>query len=205
MNEEKNTVETADLENNAETEEIKPVKKTLIQELVEWVKLFAFWIVVFTIITKFIVHPIQIVGNSMYPTLIDQSRGFSSIISRNSEIERLDIVVVEAKDNPDDFWVKRVIGLPGETVECIDGVVYIDGKPLEEDFLDKDYVESEEEIYGYFTYDFDAVELDDDEYFVMGDNRTHSTDSRVVGPFEKDEIKSVHVLIFYPFEYFGVK
>lgn len=204
MSEENKDIEEIKQE-KIESEETASQKNNWQKELLEWVKLFAFWIVFFTIMTKFIVNPIQVDGDSMYPTLIDESRGFSSIISRHFEVDRFDIVVVEAKNNPEEHWVKRVIGLPGETIECFDNVIYIDGEELDESFLDQDYKESEEELYGYFTYDFGPVELGDDEYFVMGDNRTHSTDSRVVGAFTKDEITSVNVLIFYPFEQFGVK
>ena len=78
-------------------------------------------------------------------------------------------------------------------------------KELDQTFLDKDWVEQEKAIYGYFTEDFGPYTLKDDEYFLMGDNRTHSTDSRDVGTFNKEEITSVGIFVYYPFEEFGGK
>ena len=72
------------------------------------------------------------------------------------------------------------IGLPNETIECRDNVVYINGEALDEPYLDSDYVHDIENNQGYFTSDFEAIELGSDEYFVMGDNRVVSADSRVV-------------------------
>lgn len=180
-------------------------KFDLKKEVFDFVKLLVFWFLIFMVVTKFVVNPIQVIGNSMYPTLKDKERGFSSIISKNFEINRLDIVVVEAKDKSSDHWVKRVIGLPNETIECRDDVIYIDGVPLEQDFLDEEYISAEKAIYGKLTEDFGPITLKENEYFLMGDNRQHSTDSRVVGPFSKDEITSVGIFIYYPFDEFGAK
>lgn len=174
------------------------------KEVLEFAKLLVFWFFVFLIITKFLVNPIQVIGDSMYPTLVDKERGFSSVISKYFEIERFDIVVVQAKGNSD-HWVKRVIGMPNETIECRNDVIYINGVELEQDFLNEEWVESEIDIYGYFTYDFGPYTLKEDEYFLLGDNRTHSTDSRAVGTFSKDEITSVGIFAYYPFEEFGIK
>lgn len=180
-------------------------KVNLKKEVLDFIKLLVFWFVLFLVITKFLVNPIQVFGSSMYPTLVDQERGFSSVISKNFEINRFDIVVVEAKGNAEDHWVKRVIGLPHETIECRDDVIYINGEPIAQPFLDEGYVESETEIYGCFTNDFEPVELGENEYFLMGDNRPHSTDSRDVGAFSKDEITSVGIFIYFPFSEFGGK
>lgn len=173
------------------------------EECLSLIKMFGFWFVVFFLITRFLVNPIQVVGSSMYPTLVDQERGFSSVISKHFEIERFDIVVVEAAEH--DFWVKRVIGLPNDTVEYRNDVLYINNEAVSQDFLDEAYVANEVEKYGYFTENFGPVTLGSDEYFLMGDNRHHSTDSRVVGVFKQDQITSVGVMIYYPFNRIGVK
>lgn len=175
------------------------------KEVFDFVKLLVFWFLVFMVLTKFVVNPVQVIGSSMYPTLKDKERGFSSIISKNFEIHRLDIVVVDAKDNSGDHWVKRVIGLPYETIECRDDIIYINGEALSEDFLDEKYVNSEREIYGRLTDDFGPITLGENEYFLMGDNRQHSTDSRAVGPFNKDDITSVGIFVYFPFSEFGGK
>lgn len=175
------------------------------KEVFDFFKLLVFWFVVFFVVTKFIVNPIQVIGNSMYPTLKDRDRGFSSIVSTHFDLNRFDIVVVKSKDHSNDHWVKRIIGMPNETIECRDDVIYIDGKPLAQDFLDEEYVKSEVAIYGNLTEDFGPITLKENEYFLLGDNRHHSTDSREVGAFTADEITSVGVFIYYPFEEFGAK
>ena len=176
------------------------------KDVLDIAKMLIFWFVVLTIVTRFIFNPIQVVGPSMHPTLLDQSRGFSSIISKTlNSLDRYDIVVVESKDNPEEHWVKRVIGMPNDTIECYDDVVYINGEPIEEDYLDQEYVAEMREMYGYFTSDFGPITLDEDEYFLMGDNRIHSTDSRVVGPFTRDEFTSIGVFIYWPLSELGFK
>lgn len=175
------------------------------KEVLDFLKLLVFWFLIFLMITKFLVNPIQVIGNSMHPTLVDQERGFSSVISKHFDIERFDIVVVEAPGNSNDHWVKRVIGLPNETISYKDDVLYIDGKAVEQDFLDETYVESEKKTYGVFTSDFGPVTLGEDEYFLMGDNRNHSTDSRSVGAFSKEDITSVGIFVYFPFSEFGGK
>ena len=175
------------------------------KEVIDFIKLLVFWFLIFLVITKVFVSPIQVVGSSMYPTLVDKERGFSSVISKHFEIERFDIVVVEAKGNSREYWVKRVIGLPNETIEYKDDILYINGKVVEQDFLDENWVENEKNIYGNFTEDFGPYTLKSDEYFLMGDNRTHSTDSRDVGAFTKDEIASVGIFVYFPFDQFGGK
>lgn len=175
------------------------------KEVLDFLKLLVFWFLIFLVITKFFVNPIQVIGNSMHPTLVDQERGFSSVISKHFDIERFDIVVVEAPGNPNDHWVKRVIGLPNETISYKDEVLYINGNAVEQDFLDETYVASETEIYGEFTENFGPITLKEDEYFLMGDNRKHSTDSRRVGAFSKEDITSVGIFVYFPLSEFGGK
>ncbi len=162
-------------------------------------------VVVCLIVTHFIFMPVRVKGTSMYPTLYDQSIGFSNIIGRNiSGLQRFDIVIIHI-DEKDENLVKRVIGLPNETISYTKGVLYIDGRVVEEEFLDQNYVKQQLEFsyHDYFTDDF-TYTLSDDEYFCMGDNRLVSSDSRVYGPFSSDEIISKGVFIIYPFSKFGL-
>jgi len=173
-------------ENNVATE-IKDFFKTLVISI----------IIVF-FITTFLFKPIRINGDSMYPTLHDQSIGLAGVITKNLGIQRFDIVTVKLVEK-NETLIKRVIGLPNETIEFKNDVLYIDGKVVNEDFLDEEYVAT----YSQFTNDF-KITLNEDEYFLMGDNRPNSSDSRYYGPFSKDEISTSKVLIIFPFNRIGV-
>lgn len=119
----------------------------------------------------------NVIGESMSPTLKDGELGFALRTKLHlTEIKRFDIVVV---DNGYKMLVKRVIGLPGEKVEYRDNKLYINDNYLSEDFL----VDT-------MTEDF-SVTLGDNEYYVLGDNRQHSSDSRVYGPFSENKIIAI--------------
>lgn len=136
----------------------------------------------------FFLQPIQVKGESMYPTLISQEYGLSFKINAVIKtIDRFDIVVVKSEKTEGEKWVKRVIGLPNETIEYKNEVLYINGKEVKEAFLDTGYFTNKREELGYFTDDF-SVTLGEDEYFLLGDNRPYSHDSRDVGAFHKKDI-----------------
>lgn len=149
------------------------------------------------IVTLFIVllfanliyRPAVVKGNSMYPTLKNNERVLTSVLDRVlNEPQRFDIVVVKIKNN--DQWVKRVIGRPHETIEVKNNVLYINEQIVEQPFLDKNVV----------TKDFPKIHLKENEYFLMGDNREHSTDSRSLNvPITGNEIISRHVYVYFPF------
>lgn len=151
------------------------------------------------LLVNYVVCPIQIDGRSMDPTLHDQDFGFSSILSLKTKgLERYDVVIVKV-DN--EYWVKRVMAFPGETISCKDNVVYVDGQPLDEKFLDKEYVKQEIKEHGYFTKDFEEIKIMDNQVFLMGDNRAHSLDSRIVGAFNISDLKAKDVYVVWPFSH----
>lgn len=162
-------------------------KKKVIKEILT----YGLIIIAVILVKAFVVSPIRVNGDSMYNTLHDQD---IMILNETSywfnDIERFDIVVIKSHD---EYLIKRVIGLPGEKIECRDGQIYINGKKIK----DK-YAYSE-------TDDFDKVEINDNEYFVLGDNRDDSLDSRVFGVFKKKDIKGKATMTIYPFKRFGVK
>ena len=144
-------------------------------------------IVVVVFIRTFIITPVKVNGNSMYPTLDGNE---IMLLNKLGEIDRFDIVVVLLDEN-DHHLIKRVIGLPGETIKISNSKIYINGKKLEDDF-------------GYGrTYNVDAVTLGEDEYFVLGDNRVVSIDSRVFGKVSREEIKGTTNFVMYPFGKLG--
>ncbi|WP_071442462.1 signal peptidase I [Traorella massiliensis] len=154
---------------------------------------------VMLLIVNFVAYPIQIDGKSMDPTLHDKDFGFSSILSlKTQKLERFDVVIVKVDD---EYWVKRVMALPGETISCKDNHIYINGELIEEDFLDQEYVQQEIEEHGFFTKDFNEVKLNDNEVFLMGDNRVHSLDSRIVGPFDTSQLIAKDIYILWPFNH----
>lgn len=161
------------------------------------------FIIVF-ILTQFIVRGVIIDGLSMYPTLNDKEIGFSNIIGlKLDSIKRSDVVVIYLASR-ERFIVKRVIGMPGETVEARDGVIYINNEPLAETYLQTEYVKQWlNDNNGVFTADFGPIKVPDDSYFALGDNRQRSSDSRVYGSFKRDAIVSKDVFVIYPFSKFG--
>lgn len=136
------------------------------------------------------VTPTIISGNSMYPTLKDGEYCLSQKYYDYLEIERGNIVVV--KENENYYIVKRVIGLPGETIRCENGTIYINDLEL------NDYTDA-------YTEDFKSITLGENEYFIMGDNRQHSKDSRHIGAIKKDDIVSIHMFVLTSIEDFGLK
>ena len=151
-------------------------------------------IVLALLIKEYIFSPIKVNGSSIYPTLEDGDIMILNEIGYHlNGINRFDIVVVK-KDN--DRIIKRVIGLPGETVSYKDNKLYINGNEVKEDFTHD------------ITHNFDLSEIDvevipEDYYFVVGDNRGNSKDSRMIGLVSKSEIKGKTNLILYPFKKIG--
>lgn len=167
----------------------------VLYNIFDFLKTASLSFIVIIIIFVIILKPVRIVGESMLPTLADGERGISDSISVIlGNINRFDIVVVHGKMD-DDLWVKRVIGLPGETIEAKDNKVYIDGKELKQSFLKSNEGE-------FYTDDFGPVKIGKDEYFLMGDHRRKSLDSRnsQVGTFHLNEFVCKNLVIIYPFD-----
>ncbi len=145
-------------------------------------------------IKAFIVTPIKVNGKSMYPTL---DEGDVMILNKTayyfSEPERFDIVVISM---PDEYLIKRIIGLPGEHIEYIDNTLYVNGEAIEEDF---DHGETED--FDIETLGSDTVPLDS--YLVLGDNRVNSLDSRELGFIKKDQLVGRTSFIFLPLDRTG--
>lgn len=193
-------------------------ERTLLEDILGFIKVFVVSAIVILLFVNFVAHPVRVDGRSMYPTLKNGEFGFTNVggVLLNG-VERGDIVVVTMEeDGQKTHWVKRVIGLPGDTVSCVNDVVYINGKVLDETkYIDPDYRQSVVDKFGYFNkvpnadntgvVDFEEVKLKDDEYYVMGDNRPYSKDSRYVGPVKKSQIFAKKMLVLLPISDIGVK
>ena len=160
--------------------------------------------IVLLLVNTFIIRNKVVSGSSMYPTLKDQERLWINVAaSYCTEIKRFDVVVAKYASNGQ-LWIKRVIGLPNETIQYKDDCLYVNGKKVEEPFLDQAYIQSvkEEQLLTKFTQDTKEIVLKDDEYFLVGDNRIASLDSRDehVGAFSRSAIISKGGVVYYPFQ-----
>lgn len=155
----------------------------IIKEIIPYIVI----VLVVVLIRTFIITPVRVDGDSMKNTL---KKGDILLLYKLGSINRLDIIVLdEEKDN--EKIIKRVIGLPGETVAIKKGKIYINNKVIDDEYA-----------YGE-TSDYDKVTLEDDEYFILGDNRLISKDSRYFGPIKENEIKGKIVFRLFPFTKIG--
>lgn len=174
-------------------------RKGIIRELL----IYAAIIFVFVFLMPRYVFQLTIVdGESMTETLQDKDRLFVEKVSyRFTDPDRFDIIVFYpyGREDQDDYYVKRIIGLPGETVQIKDSVIYINNEPLQENYRKELYM-------AYNGIAETPLLLGDDEYFVLGDNRNGSTDSRDpdTGPVKRENIDGRVVLRVYPFNKFGL-
>lgn len=160
------------------------MKEKIIQNIKELIP-YIIILIVIALVRTFIATPIKVNGNSMYQTLNGKEY---MILNKLGKIDRYDIVVV---DTEDDELIKRVYGLPGEKIAIEEGNIYINDKKIEDKYA-----------YGN-TSSYEAITLGKDEYFVLGDNRVVSLDSRIIGPVKEENIKGTTNFIIYPFNRFG--
>nr|WP_295973822.1 signal peptidase I [uncultured Bacillus sp.] len=164
-------------------------------ELWEWIKALGIAILLAIVIRYFLFAPIVVDGLSMMPTLHDQDRmivnKFSYIIG---EPERFDIIVFHAPENKD--YIKRVIGLPGDTIEYKDDTLYVNGKAYKEEYLDGN---KREVVDGPLTEPL-KITVPKGELFVMGDNRRFSKDSRHIGTIPMEKVLGKTSVIYWPLE-----
>lgn len=193
-------------------------ERTLLEDILGFIKVFVVSAIVILLFVNFVAHPVRVDGRSMYPTLKDGEFGFTNVggVLLNG-VKRGDIVVVTMEEKGQKtHWVKRVIGMPGDTISCVNDIVFINGKVLDEtQYIDPDYRQSCVDQFGYFNkvpnadntdvQDFEEVKLGDDEYYVMGDNRPYSKDSRYVGPVKKSQLFAKKMLVLLPILDIGVK
>jgi len=147
------------------------------------------------IIIVFLYQPVKVEGTSMAPLLSDQERIFiNKFVYRFEPIQRGDVVVFWYPVDPTKSFIKRVVGLPGETVEIRQGVVYVNGKSIPEPYVPPQYED---------LSDYGPKPVPPDSFFVMGDHRISSNDSRVFGPVESRYIYGRAVFAYWPVDHFG--
>jgi len=177
--------------------EKKKMPEKVKKEIRSWIIALAEAIVIVFLLKTFLFTLIQVSGQSMEDTLQHKDRMFVSVLDvKLKGCDRYDVVVCHFPGETD-YYVKRVIGLPGETIESRDGVTYIDGEPIDEGFL------SEDNTRRYAKYDFGPVEIPEGHYFVMGDNRDNSNDSRAVGCIAEEDMVGQSQFIWWPIDRWG--
>lgn len=167
----------------------------------EWTKAIVLAVGLAMIIRIFLFEPYLVEGSSMDPTLKDGDRLFvNKTLQFIGDVEKGDIVIIDGKEE-NIRYVKRIIGLPGDKVSSESGKVYVNGTELDEPYLEGNEKEAEQ-MGMLLTNDFEEIEVPEGSYFVMGDNRLNSMDSRNgLGLIEADRILGKSELIFYPFSH----
>ncbi len=154
------------------------------------------------LIRSFIAQPFIVEGKSMEPTLKNSEYLIVDKIEyRLHNPKRGDVIVFRAPEAPDQNYIKRIIGLPGETVTIKDTTVYVDGKRIEEQYVASHTVPSQTSTDSP-TF-FLEQKISPNEYFVMGDNRDHSSDSRRWGPLPKENILGKAQVVLFPIPNLG--
>lgn len=165
----------------------KTAKKSLGREIVEWVVTLAIAVVLALGIRTFLAEPIRVDGHSMSNTLMDNE---FMIVTKPEYLfgdpQRFDVVITRYPNRKENF-VKRVVGLPGDTVEVRDGNLLINGEVQEEPYITYKP-----------NYNYGPTTVPEGEYFVLGDNRASSNDSHLIGTISRDMIKGHVRCVVWP-------
>ncbi len=151
---------------------------------------------VFLVIYQFLFRPFEVKGDSMYPNFHNNSFVLTNIIKLRMENPRRgDVIVFKAPPDPEKVFIKRVIALPGDTISIEKGGVFLNGKVLDE----SSYLKSSVKTYGgSFLKEGQSVTVPGANYFIMGDNREFSSDSREWGFVSKDKITGFSFFVYWP-------
>ena len=181
---------------NKKSKEEKP-KKTFKQELISWILTLAAAVAIGLVIRTFLFVPVKVKGESMQNTLMNKEIVLATKYDYLSgDFHRRDIVICHYPDRGGTLFIKRLIALPGDTIEMHGGELYVNGELVNESDIDMNTP---------FTTNLGPYTLGEDEYFVMGDNRGNSNDSRAVGPLTRKMIVGHVQRVIYPFNKFWDK
>jgi signal peptidase I len=165
------------------------------RELRSWTRDLAVALGLAIVVMIFLYQPVKVEGTSMNPLLSDQERIFiNKFIYRFEPIERGDVVVFWYPLDRSKSFIKRVVGLPGEKIEIRDGHLYINGEELADQYVPAGYIDGS---------NYGPRRIPQGDYFVMGDHRDSSNDSRVFGPVPRSYIYGKAVFAYWPVDHFG--
>jgi len=172
----------------------KEKKKSLGREIVEWVLVVVVAVAAALVIRTFVFEPVRVDKNSMINTLHHNEY---MIVTKYQYLfddpERFDIVICHYPGRGNTNFVKRVVGIPGDTVAMRGGVLYVNGEPVEEEYIDYPA-----------NYEMAEVTVEEGHYFVLGDNRASSNDSHIIGLLTRSQIVGKVRLVAWPFSEFRV-
>ncbi len=160
-----------------------------------WVRDLLVSLAISAFIIIFLYQPVKVEGTSMMPGLEDQERIFvNKFVYRWEPIERGDIVVFKYPRDTSKSFIKRVVGVAGDKVRIDNGLVYVNGEALDEDYVPSEYADARS---------YPEITVPSNSYFVLGDHRTMSDDSRDFGPVNERYIYGKAVFGYWPMEKLG--
>ncbi|CAD2073265.1 signal peptidase I [Phocicoccus pinnipedialis] len=172
----------------------------MLKEIRDWAISFLVAVVIILVIRYFLFAQYVVDGSSMENTFHDNERVIVNKFLYNfADLKHSDVIVFDA--GHEQAYIKRVIGLPGDTIEMKDGIVYVNGEAIDEPYV-KEYENSYRDNFTLETLGVDGDKIPDEQYLVLGDNRAVSKDSREIGLVSEDDIIGKVQLRFWPFSEF---
>lgn len=173
-----------------------PEKPPVANRLSLWLRDILVSVAASFMIITFLYQPVRVEGTSMQPELRDQDRLFINKFAYKFEsISRGDVVVFHYPRDPSKSYIKRIIALPGDTLSIDEGRVYVNGKRISEPYVPRKYRDERS---------LAQMVIPPNEYFVMGDHRSISSDSRDFGPVNRDLIYGKAAFVYWPADNMGV-
>ena len=182
-------------------EEEYDYKPSILSIIWSWIWSFIVAFIIVGGVYFFLGRPFTVSGASMYPTLHNGDR---MVLSKVGDIHRFDVVILKAPDENVEY-IKRVIGMPGDTVEMKSGVLYINDKKVDQPFINTEALAKQTVFMDDFTLESLTGEskVPEGKYFVLGDNRGVSKDSRMIGFIDRSAIEGKAVFTIWPFGRIG--
>lgn len=173
---------------------LKKIYNFLLDTVQTLLIVFAFFLVIYI----FFFRPFQVSGNSMHATFLNKEYILTNLITLRLGKPKIgDVVVFKAPNDPEKDYIKRVIGTPGDTVSIRDGEIYVNGQLLDQ----SKFLEHGEKTYGgAFLREDEAITVPEDSYFVIGDNRSGSSDSREWGFVPFESLIGQSFLVYWPLD-----
>ncbi|MEQ1886503.1 MAG: signal peptidase I [Bryobacteraceae bacterium] len=173
-------------------------KRSPVLATISWLRDLFLSVLIAIVVILFLYQPVKVEGTSMMPALVDQERIFINKFAYKfgiTEINRGDTVVFWFPGDPSKSYIKRVIGVPGDTVEVVEGTVFVNEKKIDEPYVPDDYRDKMSTPKNH---------VPDGEYFVLGDHRSSSNDSRSWGTVPRSYIYGRAVFVYWPPERMGM-